>query len=216
MTRNYLLRDGHAGDAGPDRSLVTKFHPVIEYNSPEPLSGSIHAVEANNGADSGRSARCPFPPEKASQGSFAPAITRFLSGHSDAETLTELRYAVMQWMLDADTGPALHRVLGLGTRRSARRERRDALLREAAALIPGRLSEKARALSEVARLVEVRRSARWSRTGVPDTADPVERLVFQAGRLEAIPSTLVQLRSILNAESHSPAHHHCTTGDECR
>ena len=129
-----------------------------------------------------------------------PAIHRFLSGHTDAETLADLRARLVRWMTD-DTGPDLHRALGLGTRRAARLSRRDALLRQAASLIPGNVWERARAILEASRLIEVRRSARWSRTGVPDTADPVERLVFEAGRLEAIPSTLVQLRSILNAES---------------
>lgn len=119
-------------------------------------------------------------------------------------------------MLDSERGPDLSRVLGLGTRRAARLARRDALLRQAGSLIPGNVWDRARAILEASRLVEVRRSARWSRTGVPADADPVEALVFEAGRLEAIPSTLVQLRSILNAESESPTHHHCTAGDEYR
>lgn len=127
------------------------------------------------------------------------AVTRFLSGDGSAETLAELRRSIERWMLD-DTGPDLHRALGLGTRRSARRERRDALIREAAALIPGRLSTKARALVEVARLVEVRRSARWSRSGVPADADPVEALVYAASRLESIPTTTTMMRFIIDAE----------------
>ena len=157
------------------------------------------AAEALRGADSGRMAGRSQPAEKASHQNLA-AIDRFLAGADDQNTLAELRRSIERWMLDTDTGPDLHRALGLGTRRSARRERRDALLRDAAALIPGRLSTKARALVEVARLVEVRRSARWSRSGVPADADPVEALVYAASRLEAIPTTTTMMRFIIDAE----------------
>lgn len=139
------------------------------------------------------------------------AVDRFLSGHSDAETLADLRCRITRWLMD-DSGPDLSRVLGLGTRRAARLQRRDALLRQAASLLDGPVSARARALLEVARLVEVRRAAVWSRRGVPENADPVERLIFEASQLDTIPRTCRMMREIINAESESIAHHHCAAG----
>ena len=131
------------------------------------------------------------------------AIDRFLSGDTSPETLDALRYAVTRWMLDADTGPALHRVLGLGTRRAARRERRDALLREAASLLTGSTWERARDLSAAAREFEARRWRRWRYVGVPDTASRLEALLFEARQLGAIALTARHYFNVLEAVAQS-------------
>lgn len=123
-------------------------------------------------------------------------IERFLDGADDPATLAELRNRITRW-LSADSGPDLARVMGLGCRSYARKARRDALLRQAAALLPGRPSERIRALLAAVRALEVRRLDRWRRSGVPASASEVDRLLFQAMQFGPIPGTERQLRTVL-------------------
>lgn len=196
--QRYSCEANHSGNANPERPLVTKNHPVIEYNSASPLRGSIHAAEACNGAESGRTAQFSFPAQKAST-STLPAAERFMSGDHSAETLAELRRCVATWIM-SDGTLGLHRVLGLGTPRSARLRLRDSLLRDAARLLDGTAWDKARALATAASSFESRRWPRWRYTGVPDTACRLDTLLYDARKLGALPTTARQFFNVLSGE----------------
>ena len=205
MTKNYLLRDGNVGNANREPSLVTKFSPVIEYNSASPLNGSIPAVEASNGADSGRTAGLAFPSKNASHGGTAPAF-RFLAGDTSAETLADLRSSLVRWIM-SDGSLGLHRVLGLGTPRSARLRLRDALLRQAAQPLDGSTWDRARQLSDAASVFESRRWPRWRYTGVPDSANRLDALLYEARMMGEVTLTARQYFNVLSDSGMQPSLH---------
>ena len=125
------------------------------------------------------------------------AVERFLAGDTSDETLAEVRARIHAWLTDDPRGPSLERRLALGTRRSARLARRDAILRAAAATIPGSPWSRATGLAQAVRAFEARRWPRWRIIGVPESAAPIDRLLFAARSLDSIPSTPRQLHTIL-------------------
>lgn len=127
-------------------------------------------------------------------------IEAFLDGADDPATLADLRERITRWMT-ADSGPDLHRMLGLPGRASARIGRRDELLRRAAASMPGRRGERAKELLARVRTLEVRRAGQWRLNGVPENADPVEVLLYEAMRYGDIPTTTKMIGNILRGDA---------------
>lgn len=121
-----------------------------------------------------------------------PAVVRFLLGDDSPLVLEDVRAAWLRWA--AQDGGArlvgLHRYLGSGGPLATRLALRDALLAEAAGLLPGPGDwDRARQLYEAARAYLVRRHDTWNRLGIPATAAPIDVLIRRAMTFEDLPQS---------------------------
>jgi hypothetical protein len=130
---------------------------------------------------------------------MTPAAIAFMQGDNTPEVLDELRAAMLRWAGQTDEKPKpLNRCHDLGTPRATRIDLRDALLREAAALLSGSRWARCRQLAEMARAFNTRRWPTWRRVGVPGDASAVDVLLFRACELgEPLPESPERFLSVL-------------------
>lgn len=129
------------------------------------------------------------------------AAVRFLLGDNSPVVLEDVRAAWLRWA-GQDGGArlvGLHRYLGTGGPMATRLALRDALLTEAAALLPGPGDwDRARQLFESARTYLARRHDTWNRHGVPACAAPVDVLIRRAMAFQDLPETPEGFFSVLS------------------
>lgn len=130
------------------------------------------------------------------------AAVRFLLGDNSPRVMEDVRAAWLRWA--AQDGGArlvgLHRYLGTGGPLATRLALRDALLIEAADLLPGPGDwDRARQLYEAARTYLARRHDTWNRLGVPAGAAPVDMLIRRAMGFESLPQSPEGFYAVLTA-----------------